>query len=291
MPDSELDDLLNSPSLKDLVDEPELSGLFSDDRQDIARTVRGLVNSALEDGDVQGRLADALEVAVDENLGEDEAALWIVAILAESRSQAAIHTLLRSFALEDEESLSQASGIALLRIGVPALEALMEWIDEEPGLDLRRQTYGLLGDCGALEEKEYIEEIREFLRTRIARELGKPAGERALEEAAAAIARLGDYGFLDDLRRIFIKDYGGVNPGLQDSIELLEENPESIPFIPTISPWEECYGWIFEEDLESHRVNRAQTDGGETAEFSSHHHDHDHDDHHDHDCGDDDCTH
>ncbi|MEC8895823.1 MAG: hypothetical protein VX675_05830 [Planctomycetota bacterium] len=288
MPDSELDDLLKSPSLKELVDEPELAGLFSDDRQDIARTVRELVNRALEDGDFQSRLADALEVAVDENLGEDEAALWIVAILAESRSQAAIHTLLRSFALEDEESLSQASGIALLRIGVPALEALMEWVDEEPGLDLRRQTYGLLGDCGVLEEQEYLEDIREFLRARTARELGKPAGERALEEAAAAIARLGDHSFLDDLRRILMKDYGGANPGLQDSIELLEENPESIPFIPTISPWEECYGWIFEEDLESHRVNRAQGDGGEAT---SHHHDHDHDHHHHHDGGDDDCEH
>ena len=288
MPDSELDDLLKSPSLKELVDEPELAGLFSDDRQDIARTVRELVNRALEDGDFQSRLADALEVAVDENLGEDEAALWIVAILAESRSQAAIHTLLRSFALEDEESLSQASGIALLRIGVPALEALMEWVDEEPGLDLRRQTYGLLGDCGVLEEQEYLEEIREFLRARTARELGKPAGERALEEAAAAIARLGDHSFLDDLRRILMKDYGGANPGLQDSIELLEENPESIPFIPTISHWEECYGWIFEEDLESHRVNRAQGDGGEAT---SHHHDHDHDHHHHHDGGDDDCEH
>ncbi|MEE3200183.1 MAG: hypothetical protein VX254_09145, partial [Planctomycetota bacterium] len=159
---------------------------------------------------------------------------------------------------------------------------------EEPGLDLRRQTYGLLGDCGVLEEQEYLEDIREFLRARTARELSKPAGERALEEAAAAIARLGDHSFLDDLRRIFMKDYGGANPGLQDSIELLEENPESIPFIPTISPWEECYGWIFEEDLESHRVNRAQGDGGEAT---SHHHDHDHDHHHHHDGGDEDCEH
>jgi hypothetical protein len=283
MPDSELDDLSESPSLKELVDEPELSGLFTEDRQEIARAVRDLVNRAFEDLDFQGRLADALEVAVDENLGEDQAALWIVAILAESRSQAAIHTLLRSFALEDEESLSHASGIALLRIGVPALEALMEWVDEEPGLDLRRQTYGLLGDCGILEEKEYVAEVREFLRTRVARELGKPAGEGALEEAAAAIARLGDYGFLDDLRRIFTEDCGGMNPSLQDSIELLEENPEGLPFVPTTSPWEESYGWIFEDDLESHRVNRAEDEGGEADDHSSHHHHHD--------CGDDGCTH
>ena len=281
MPDSELDDLLNRPALKDLVDEPELLGLFTEDRQELQHAVRSLVNQALEDGDFQGRLADALELAIDENLAEEEPVLWIVAILAESRSQGAIHTLLRSFPLEDEESLSQASGIALLRIGVPALEALMEWIDEEPGRDLRRQTYSLLGECGILEEKEYLEEIREFLRSRVARELGKPAAERALEEAAAASARLGDYGFLEDLRRIFMEDCGGMNPGLQDAIELLEENPEAVPFVPTISPWEESYGWIFEDDLESDRVNRAE-DGGDEA---GHHH------HHHHDGDDEGCTH
>ncbi len=279
MPDSELDDLLNGPSLKDLVDEPELLCLFTESRQEIVQAVRSLVNRALEDGDFQGRLSDALELAIDENLAEEEPVLWIIAILAESRSQGAIHTLLRSFALQEEESLSQASGIALLRIGVPALEALMEWVDEEPGLDLRRQTYSLLGDCGVLEEKEYVEEIREFLRARVARELGRPAGEGALEEAAAASARLGDYGFLDDLRRIFMESCGGENPSLQDSIELLEENPEGIPFVPTISPWEESYGWIFEDDLESRRVDRTEDGADETGH------------HHHHDCGDDDCAH
>ncbi len=278
MPDSELDDLLNGPSLKDLLDEPELLCLFTEDRQQLKEAVRDLVNRALEDGDIQGRLVDALELAIDENLGEEEAVLWIIAILAESRSQGAIHTLLRSFALEEEESLSQASGIALLRIGVPALEALMEWVDEEPGLDLRRQTYSLLGDCGIIEEQEYLEEIREFLRARIARELTKPAGEGALEEAATASARLGDHGFLDMLRRIFRENYGGMNPSLQDAIELLEENPEAVPFVPTISPWEESYGWVFEDDLESHRVNRSD-DGGHEA------------DHHHHDCGEEGCTH
>ena len=93
MPDSELDDLLNRPALKDLVDEPELLGLFTEDRQELQQAVRSLVNQALEDGDFQGRLADALELAIDEDLAEEEPVLWIVAILAESRSQGAIHTL------------------------------------------------------------------------------------------------------------------------------------------------------------------------------------------------------
>ena len=279
MPDSELDDILNGPAFKDLVSEPELLCLFTEDREEIAHAVRGLVDRALEDGDFQGLLADALETAVDENLGEDEAVLWIVAVLAEVRSQAAIHTLLRSFAMEDEESLSHACGIALLRIGVPALEALMEWIDEEPGLGLRRQTYRLLGDCGVLEEKNYVKDVREFLRERITRELSRPIAERAVEEAAAASARLGDYGHLDELRGIFMEDYAGVNPSLQDSIELLEENPEGVPFVPSITPWEESYGWVFEEDLESHRVNRE----GPPDDLSSHHHDHDH--------GEEGCTH
>lgn len=276
MPDSELDDILNGPSFKDLVEEPELLDLFTEDRQEIARVVRGLVERATEDGDFQGRLADALDTAIDENFGEDEAALLIVAVLAEVRSQASIHTLLRSFAMEEEETLSHACGIALLRIGVPALDALMEWVDEEPGLDLRRQTYRLLGDCGALEEKNYIEDVREFLRQRTLRELNRPIGERALEEAAAASARLGDYEHLEELRRIFTQEYAGMNPGLQDSIELLEENPEGIPFVPTISAWEESYGWMFKEDLESHRVNRAAGEETPPDDLSSHHH---------HDCG------
>ena len=204
--------------------------------------------------------------------------LWIVAILAEARSQTAIHTLMRSFAMEDEESLCNAAGIALLRIGVPALEALMEWIDEEPGLDLRRQTYRLLGDCGVIEERGYIEDIKEFLRARIAREQLREPADRALEEAIAASARLGDYEQLDNLREIFVQGYEGRNTSIQDSIESLAENPDGIPFVPSMTPWEESYGWIFEEDLESRRVNRPQEQ--EDASSSHHHHHH---------CDDEDC--
>ena len=277
MSDSELDEFLNEPSFKELVDEPELLPLFTEDRRKIARAVGILIDRCLEDGDFQGRLTDALDTAIEHDCGEDEAVLWIVAILAEARSQTAIHTLMRGFSMENEESLSNAAGIALLRIGVPALEALMEWIDEEPGLDLRRQTYRLLGDCGVIEEQGYIGDIKEFLRVRIARELPREPGERALEEAIAASARLGDYEHLDNLRQIFAENFAGRNAGIQDSIESLEENPDGIPFVPTLTPWEESFGWIFEEDLENHKVSRPQE---EEAPSPPHHHHH---------CDDEEC--
>ena len=278
MSDSEFDEILNVPTFRDLVDEPELLALLSDDKQELVGAVRALVDRCLEDGEFQGRLADTVETAIEEGCGEEQAVLWIVAALAETRSQAAIHTLLRSFAMEEEEeSLSGAAGIALLRIGVPAIEALMEWIDEEPGVDLRKLTYRLLGDCGVLDEQGYIQDVKEFLRSRVLREQLRDPGDRALEDAAAASARLGDVDFLDKLREIFTQSFEGRNASLQDSIELLEENPDGVPFVPTISAWEESYGWLFEEDLESHRVNRP-----EAEEEAAHHH------HHDHDC-DDEC--
>ena len=277
MSDSELDEILNGPSFKELVDEPELLSLFTEDRREISRAVHTLIDRCLDDGDFQGHLTDALDTAIEDGCGEDAAVLWIVAILAEARSQTAIHTLMRSFAMEDEESLCNAAGIALLRIGVPALEALMEWIDEEPGLDLRRQTYRLLGDCGVIEERGYIEDIKEFLRARIAREQLREPADRALEEAIAASARLGDYEQLDNLREIFVQGYEGRNTSIQDSIESLEENPDGIPFVPSVTPWEESYGWIFEENLESHRVNRPRE---QEDASSSHHHHH---------CDDEDC--
>jgi len=276
MSDSEFDEILDVSEFKDLVDEPELLSLLAENRQEIAGAVRSLVDRCLEDGEFQVRLADTIETVIEEGCGEDQAVLWIVAVLAEARSQTAIHTLLRSFAMEEEESLSHAAGIALLRIGVPAIEALMEWVDEEPGTDLRRLTYRLLGDCGVLDEQGYVEDVKEFLRTRVIREQAREPGQRAIEDAVAASARLGDYEFLESLRKIFAEVFDGKNASIQDSIELLEENPDGIPFVPTISAWEETYGWLFEEDLESHRVNR-----GEAETEDSHHH---HGDHCEEDC-------
>jgi len=270
MPDSESDEAMKLPSFRDLAEEPHLLSLLSDDRQEIAQSVRSLVDRCLEDGDFQASLTDTIETAVEEGCGDDQAVLWIVAALAEARSQNAIHALLRSFAMEEEESLSHAAGIALLRIGVPAIEALMEWIDEEPGADLRKLTYRLLGDCGMLDEQDYVENVKEFLRARVLREQAREPGEQATEEAIAAAARLGDYEFLDHLREIFTQSFNSKNTSIQDSIETLQENPEGLPFIPTISAWEENFGWIFEEDLESHRVNRDQPG----QEHSHHHHDH-----------------
>ena len=49
MSDSELDEILNGPSFKELVDEPDLLALFTEDRREIARAVHTLIDRCLDD--------------------------------------------------------------------------------------------------------------------------------------------------------------------------------------------------------------------------------------------------
>jgi HEAT repeat protein len=262
--------------LRDEVDDPAIQALFEEGSGEFQVAVRYLIEKASSDDGVANLLIETLEASVEEFVDDTDASAWIAIILGEARAFTAIGALLRTFAIDDDETLQEAAALALLRIGPPALDALMEWLDEDPGRELRRAGYQLLGDAGivdrelAEEEQDFGEQdprniagdgsfvahVREFLRQRIARERYFDATESSLEEAAAAVARLGDRESLAPLRDILKRDFRGMQPVIQDAIEQLEENTDGVPFVPTQPPWVDRYGWLFDDNPEQARVSR-----------------------------------
>jgi hypothetical protein len=186
-------------------------------------------------------------------------------VLGELRAREAIDVLLRSFASERDEALQDAAGLALLRIGAPALERVMDWLDDEPAPELRSLGYQLLGESGILDDGDVTERVRAFVRERVSRERGRLVAESSVEAAAAASARLGDRAALGVLRDVLRRDFHGRNPWLQDAIEQLEENRGGVAFVPTRSPWQERYGWLIEAGVEDARVRRPGSSPGGTA--------------------------
>ncbi len=307
--------------LRDEVGDPTIRTLFEEESGEFESAVRELVERASSDDRVADLLIETLESSVDEFIDDTDASSWIAIILGEARVHAAIDVLLRTFAIDDDETLQDAASVALLRIGPTALESLMEWLDEEPGRHLRREGYRLLGESGLVEhefandEREeseqlrnvpggnvpggnvsggnvsggnisggnisggnisggnvlgghggFVERVRQFLRERIARERHLDPTESSLEAAISAIARLGDRESLDPLREILRRDFGGMQPVIQDAIEQLEDNPDGVPFIPTRSPWMDRYGWLF-DDHSGHAATSRRHLRSEGAHF------------------------
>lgn len=264
--------------LRDEVDDPAIRALFEEGSSEFQVAVRYLIEQASSNDGVANLLIETLEASVEEFVDDTDASAWIAIILGEARACTAVGALLRTFAIDDDETLQEAAAMALLRIGPPALDALMEWLDEEPGRDLRRAGYRLLGDSGLVDRElsadeqddserspgapdgdgdgSFVAHVREFLRERIARERHFDATTSSLEEAVTAIARLGDRESLDPLRDILKRDFRGMQPVIQDAIEQLEENTDGVPFVPTQPPWVDRYGWLFDDDSERARVSR-----------------------------------
>ena len=257
------------PWLRDQVDDAEILPLFADEPEIIRRAVCCLIAEASVDDGLEARLVEALEMTVEERSDESQAGLWLTVILGEICSERAIGVLLRSLGSNADEVLQDAAGVALLRIGSPALLMLMERVEEEDvGVDFNRAAFRLLGELGVLEDDILLRRVGEFLEDRLPAERRKERAESALEELIAASARLGLRGQLDTIKEVFKKDFRESNPVVQDAIEMLEENEAAAPIVPTITPWEERYGWLFEDGVEEARVYRSSSaDGGTPAAF------------------------
>ncbi len=247
-------DELDSPSLRDQVDDDEILALFTDDADDIKMSVRRLVSRVREDVRLEANLIEALSTAVEEKCDDSQASIWIIVVLGEARSQNSIEVLLRAL-VYDDEILQDAATVALLRIGGAAIVRLLEWIDEDYGFHFNRVAYRVLGETGILEDAMLHERIVDVLEERWPAELRAPPRENAIEELAGAFARLGHRRQLPALKDVLAKVYGGCQPCIEDAIAIIEENVDGVAFVPTIPPWEDRYGWIFEDELQDARVS------------------------------------
>lgn len=243
------------PWLRDMV-EGELLELFSDDESAARAAVRRLVREAREDDRLEAQLIELVETSLELHNDDTSATVWAVLVLGEIRSEGAVDVLLRSLAAEDEEEIQEAAGIALLRIGAPAVRALIERLEDEGSPGLRLPGYELLGSVGVLEDAALTRAARDCLESRLEIERRRPSARGALESLSLAVAHLGDRRQIENLRRINAEDYRGRNPALTDALEMLEENTSGEAILLSSPPWEERYGWLFEDERERARVQR-----------------------------------
>ena len=236
----------------------DLEPLFSEDQRVLGRTVRSMIRSVVDESDLEGQLVDLLETSLEHQNDDSSASLCATIILGEARSTRAIGVLQRSLASDNDETLQDAASVALLRIGAPAVLSLLEALEDEADPRLCAPAYSLLGMVGALEDDGLKQATRDFLESRVEVERKKAPGERALEQLFRASAQLGHRELFPLMKRVLAEDYHGHCPGIQDSIEMLEENTAGVPLVTSTPPWEERYGWLFDDDPEEARVARRR---------------------------------
>ena len=247
----------DAPWLRDMAEE-DLRVLFCDDEDAVREQLRTLIRQAREDMDLEERLIDLVDTSVDLANDDTMGSVWAIVALAEIPSPRAATVLFRALAMESDELLQDAAGVALLRLGAASLEELMEILgEEESSLALRRQGYQVLGRSGCLDDAEFCRRVADFFESRLATEQHLEHSERAIEELALAIAALGATNFLEELRTIHREHYKGSNVAFEDALARLEDNEDGVPFVGTRMPWQERYGWLFED---------AAADNDETAE-------------------------
>lgn len=240
----------DEPSLRDRFSEDEeILPLFSEDADDVKIAVRRLVARLRRDPGLEDQLVDALLQSLDDECDDSQATVWILVVLAEARSTEGIDLILRSL-LHQDEMIQDAAGMALLRIGVPAIARLMEWVDEDHGHAFNRQAYRILGETGILRDELLHRRIVQFLEERWPIEREQARDPSAIAELAVAFGRLGHRPQLPQLKEVLARVYRGRHFAIEDAIACLEANEDGVPFVPTIAPWEERYGWILSDGAE-----------------------------------------
>jgi hypothetical protein len=252
------------PWLRDMV-EDDLQVLFSDDRRVLKRALRGFVARAAEDPELEARLVDLLETSVEHQNDDSSASVCAALILGEIGSVRALGVLQRALALDSDEELHEAAQAALLRMGAPAIDAVLASLDEADDPAFAAPAYELLGMIGSAGDAELSRRVKDFLEERVEVERRKPLAERAIGDVFRASARLGDRDQIDAMKMVLREDYGGRNPEIQDALEMLEENTAGIPIAGEVSPWEEHFGWLLGDEREEARVERTR--GGRAADL------------------------
>ncbi|HAK95741.1 MAG TPA: hypothetical protein DCM87_12280 [Planctomycetes bacterium] len=226
--------------LREIADDDEVSLLFTAAGDDLLRAIEVCIELAGRRSAVERRLIELLELAVDEGLDDSSGAVWIALVLGEIQSRPAVPVLVRALAASDE-TLAEAGIDAIKRIGEPAFDALMQALDgaEEP--EFEHAAYQAIEGVATWEHPYMLDEVRDFLLDRVR----QPAiGARSIEDAALVLARLGDRRALPVLKKILGNRFKGLNPALQDAIEMLQENNDGVPLASAAIPWQERVRWL-----------------------------------------------
>ncbi len=240
------------PWLREMVDDDFL-GLFSELSDEVARTTRQLALRAADDPSVPERLIEALRTSIQEQNDDTQASVWMALLLGEIRDPLGMEVLILGLG-GDDETIQEAAGDALLKMGPPAIDALIDELWDDPSPQLAEAGYRLLGNTGSLNDEGLLERARNFLADQVDREAAKPQEERRLESLFQASALLGDRRMLEVMDRILRERFGGTNAGIFDSREMLRENATGSPVVHDALPWVEAHRWLFDEDPEASRV-------------------------------------
>jgi hypothetical protein len=152
--------------------------------------------------------------------------------------------------------LQDAAAVALLRMGAPAIEAVMEAVEEDAP-ERVGPVYDLLGRVGCIDDTSLRERVMGFLESRVEFESRREPESTEIEALFRASASLGDRRQIPAMKRALAEIFRGRNPGIQDSLEMLEENTAGVPLFAG-EPWRERYGWLFVDDREDAARNRQR---------------------------------
>lgn len=242
------------PWLRETADE-ELLGLFSETNEEVARTTHHLVARAQADDSILEKLVETLRISIVHQSDDSNASVWIALLLGEIRDPAALPVLLLGLGATDE-TVQEASADAILKMGPPAIEALMEQYEDEPSPEFAETGYRIMGVTGSFEDEQIRERVMDFLAGHVQREVARPDGECRIEALFQASALLGDRRMIEFMDRVQRERFKGRNSTIRDSREMLEENKEGRPLVHNPRPWIEAHRWLFDEDPESFRVAR-----------------------------------
>ncbi len=251
--------------LREQVDE-RLEGLFSEISELVIKTFNDLLTCAETDEEIEELLLEALETGIEHGNDETMGLIWICVLLGEMRCIGAIGPLQQALLVPDEDLVGGAIR-ALRRIGEPALEAVLEQVeDESVSAECYAACVSTLEGVRLHDLPDLLDGIEHMLirhvlsvSERLKNQDPDPMdperilGIRHLESAALTLARLGSLGRLGSQRtrepiEAALKLLDGSNSFLLEALDIMEEQPEGIP-CTSGGEWTEEYRWALGGDL------------------------------------------
>jgi hypothetical protein len=223
--------------------DPRLDQIFSDEPSAIGEACLELVPIVFDDPELEQKLIDLIQWALDQGEGFDAGELCCALILGEIRSAPSTDTLLRCLQQEDE-ILQRISTRSLQRIGARSFDTILELL-EDPDID---------GEVAALmiESLEGVSlhdlpDSRDRIETQLRLDLTRPQLPNLRKEATAiALAHLGVAETTELMEQVLQRDYPGGNAFILDALEFLQEHPEGLKGHAE-DPIEQVVRWLEDE--------------------------------------------
>ncbi len=236
-----------TPWLREMADE-EVEDLFEENPQTLQRIVHRYLERLAIDDHLADDFIDTLLQSLEHHNDDTDATLWIILILGKAGIIQAIHPIIQALGDSESEEIQRVANIALLMLGEPAVNALLDFLEEEeeqPAPELSLAAYKLFGHLGYLDDPQLHQRVIEFLRVRLELDGIREQGLRLQEEAALALSLLGDLKAQEKIKELQQKLDQEHNPAFLDALEHLEENKNGAPLALDKIPGEEDYEWIF----------------------------------------------